>query len=315
MRPVFIYLLIFFSVLCMATSSIIIRFSAAPAMIIALYRVVFTAGLAALLGSRDIFPNIKKMPRRDFILIIIAGFFLALHFAFWISSLNYTSIPSSVLFTNLQEIFVLLFSIFILREKMKQQVIAGIIVAVLGSSLIAGGDLGSGRIYGDMLALLSGFFVAVYFIIGRYVRVRVDVWPYTSMVALVAVLVLLPASALAGLPLVSYPPREWILFLLLALGPGLAGHGILNWALKYVKAPIVAVSILGESVGASILAFLVFGELLLWYQMIGGVLILLGIYVAAVNEARSGEQHLRRKTEDRKRRVENGGRKTENVGD
>ena len=242
----------------------------------------------------------------DFILIIIAGFFLALHFAFWISSLNYTSIPSSVLFTNLQVIFVLLFSIFILREKMKQQVIAGIIVAVLGSSLIAGGDLGSGRIYGDMLALLSGFFVAVYFIIGRYVRVRVDVWPYTSMVALVAVLVLLPASALAGLPLLSYPPREWILFFLLALGPGLAGHGILNWALKYVKAPIVAVSILGESVGASILAFLVFGELLLWYQMIGGVLILLGIYVAAVNEARSGEQLLKRKTEDGRRKTEGG---------
>ncbi len=284
MRIAILYALLAFSILCMATSSIIIRFSAAPAMIIALYRVIFTAGLAGALGKREMLPNFKRMPCRDYILIIIAGIFLALHFSFWITSLSYTSIPSSVLFTNLQVIFVMLFSIFILREKLNRKVIAGIIVAVLGSSLIAGGDLGSGRFFGDMLALLSGFFVAVYFIIGRYVRVRVDVWPYTSWVALVAAVVLLPVSFLAGLPLLSYPPREWLLFFLLALGPGLAGHGILNWALKYVKAPIVAVSILGESVGASILAFLFFKELLLWYQMIGGILILAGIYVAVVAE-------------------------------
>ena len=135
-----------------------------------------------------------------------------------------------------------------------------------------------------MLALASGLVVAVYFIIGRQVRSRVEVWTYTTVVSIVAAVVLLLASLAMGLNLSDYPARDWLLFFLLALGPGIAGHGILNWALKYVKAPIVAVSILGESVGASIMAWLLFNELLLWYQIIGGLFILTGIYIAASRE-------------------------------
>lgn len=284
MKPSFIYLLIFFSILCMATSAIIIRFSQSPAMIIAFYRVIFTSLLAAALGGPSLYRSLKEISRRDLLYIFISGFFLALHFGFWITSLNYTSIPSSVLFTNLQVIFVLLFSILLLKEKVNLWVVGGILAALAGSALIAGGDLASGRFYGDILALASGLFVAIYFIMGRHLRARVDVWPYTTVVSVIAAIVLLLASSLAGLKFTGYPPREWLLFFLLALVPGIAGHGILNWSLKYVKAPLVSVSILGESVGASILAYFLFHELLLWYQMIGGIFILAGIYTAAVNE-------------------------------
>lgn len=284
MRRTSIYILIAFSVLCMATSSIIIRYSHAPAMVIALYRVVFTAALAALLGSRRITAECQGLTRTDYTLIGGAGIFLALHFSFWITSLGYTSVSSSVLFTNLQVIFVLLFSIFFLREKVNKWVIGGILTAILGCAFIGTGDLANGRLLGDMLALASGLFVAVYFIIGRQVRTRVGVWTYTTFVSAVAAVVLLLGCLAMGLNLTAYPPREWLLFLLLALGPGIAGHGILNWSLKYVKAPIVAVSILGESVGASILAWILFSEYLLWYQIIGGLLILTGIYLAASRE-------------------------------
>ena len=266
MRRTPIYLLIAFSVLCMATSAIIIRYSSAPAMVIAFYRVIFTAILAAILGGRQMLAECQGLSKNDYALIGGAGIFLALHFSFWITSLGYTSIPSSVLFTNLQVIFVLLFSIFFLREKINFWITGGILIAIAGSSLIGLGDLANGKILGDMLALASGLFVAVYFIIGRQVRSRVEVWTYTTVVSIVAAVVLLLASLAMDLNLSDYPTRDWLLFFLLALGPGIAGHGILNWALKYVKAPIVAVSILGESVGASIMAWLLFNELLLWYQ-------------------------------------------------
>lgn len=285
MRRTPIYLLIFFSVLCMATSSIIIRYSSAPPMVIAFYRVVFTAILATALGGRKMLTECQGLSKNDYLLISGAGIFLALHFSFWITSLGYTSIPSSVLFTNLQVIFVLLFSIFFLREKINFWITGGILIAILGSSLIGLGDLANGKILGDMLALASGLFVAVYFIIGRQVRSRVEVWTYTTVVSFVAAMVLLLASLAMGLNLNDYPAQDWLLFLLLAVGPGIAGHGILNWALKYVKAPIVAVSILGESVGASIMAWLFFNELLLWYQIIGGLLVLSGIYIAASRES------------------------------
>ncbi len=271
----------------MSTSSIIIRYTAAPAMIIAFYRVVFTSFFAALFRGSQFRTNLTNIAKSDFVFIAGAGFFLALHFAFWITSLSYTSISSSVLFTNLQVIFVFIFSIFFLQEKLHPLVIVGIIVALAGSALIGLGDLKQGRFWGDILALASGLFVAIYFIIGRDVRKRIDALTYTSITSFVAALVLFWASLIFSLELTGYGLTVWLLFILLALVAGVGGHAILNWALKYVKAPLVAVSILGESVGASILAYFFFKEYLMWYQMIGGFLILAGIYMAAVFEARS----------------------------
>jgi drug/metabolite transporter (DMT)-like permease len=289
MRRFPVYLFIAFSILCLSTSAIIIRYCSAPAMIIALYRVLFTIILAAGLGAPLRGRNYRDLGRRDILLMAAAGFFLALHFAFWFSSLDYTSVSSSVLFTNLQVIFVLFFSLLFLHEKVNAWIIGGIIVAVLGSALIAHGDLAFGKFGGDMLALASGLFVAVYFIIGRQVRKRVQIWTYTTIVSSFTALVLLVTAWLRGLDFAGFPRYEWGLFFLLALGPGIAGHGILNWALKYVQAPVVAVSILGESVGASILAWILFHEHLLWYQLLGGMCILTGIYLAASHEGNGGE--------------------------
>lgn len=278
------YVPIFFSVLCIATSAIIIRYSSAAPMVIGFYRVLFTFLLALLLGGRHIMSECRQLNRNDYQLITGAGIFLALHFSFWITSLEHTSVSSSVLFTNLQVIFVLLFSIFILREKLNGWIAGGILIALAGSFFIGTGDLAHGKIWGDLLALASGLFVAIYFIIGRKVRVRVGIWTYTAVVSLVAAVILLAASLVMDLNLSHFPPRQWLLFFLLALGPGIAGHGILNWALKYVKAPIVSVSILGEAVGASIFAWILFAEALSWYQIAGGLLILSGIYLAASHE-------------------------------
>jgi len=267
----------------MSTSSIIIRYCTAPALIIAFYRVVFTSAVAASLGSRG-HTGLKQLSGRDFLYIIGSGVFLALHLGFWITSLSYTSISSSVLFTNLQVIFVLIFSALLLKERVNSWVTGGIVTALLGSLLIVQGDLQSGKFMGDMLALLSGLFVAFYFLIGRTVRARVDVWTYTSLAAGAAAVVLLVGCQMAGLSFTGYPRLDWWLFLLQALGPGIVGHASLNWALKYVKAPVVSVSVLGESVGASLLAYIIFGEALAWYQIIGGLFILAGIYIAATHE-------------------------------
>lgn len=284
MRLTKVYLAIGFSILCMSTASILIKICAAPAMIIALYRVLFTSALAVPMGGSHFTARVKAVGRKDLFYILGAGFFLALHFAFWITSLDYTSVSSSVLFTNLQVIFVLIFTTLFLREKVSTGTAAGIIIALLGSALIAQGDSHQGRLMGDVLALLSGLFVAVYILAGRKVRSRVDAMTYTALVSAAASVVLLAACVAGGYRFSGYPASDWLLFVLLALIPGIAGHGLIIWALKYVKAPIASVSILGEAVGASILAYFFFHEILLWYQWVGGVLILAGIYTAAVHE-------------------------------
>lgn len=286
MRTSLVYVAIFLGVLCMSTSSIIIKYTAAPAMIIAFYRVVFTALIAAGFRGSKLKVSLSQISKKDYFYITGAGFFLALHFGFWITSLDYTSISSSVLFTNLQVIFVLFFSIFILREKMNMLVSVGIAIALSGCVVIAHGDLQYGKFMGDMLALASGLFVAIYFIIGRDVRKRVDALTYTSVTSFVAIFVLLAGCLALGLEFTGYRSIDWLLFILLALGSGVGGHAILNWALKYVKAPIVAVSILGESVGASILGYFIIKEHLMWYQLLGGFLIISGIYMTALFDAR-----------------------------
>jgi drug/metabolite transporter (DMT)-like permease len=231
--------------------------------------------------------SLQELSGRDIWLILGSGLFLALHLGFWITSLSYTSVSSSVLFTNLQVIFVLVLSVILLKEKPGHMAVAGIFVALAGSFCIAQGDLSRGRFLGDMMSLASGFFVAVYYLIGRQVRARIDTMTYTVINCAVASVFLLLFCLAGGQRLTGYPYLDWLLFLLMALGPGLAGHGLLNWALKYLQAPIVSVSILGESVGASILAYFIFGENLLWYQISGGLLILTGIYITAVNEGKA----------------------------
>lgn len=284
MRSAPIFAAIFLAVLCMSTASIMIRLCTAPAMVIALYRLAFTTGLSGLIEGKNLRLNITAVEGRDWGYILGAGFFLALHFAFWITSLGYTTVSSSVLFTNLQVIFVLIFSVIFLRERLNRAIIAGILVALTGCVFIAGGDLQSGKILGDMLALASGLFIAIYFLIGRKIRPRVGTFTYTFIVSAAASVVLLLGTAGGGWSLTGYPAQDWLLFFLMALGPGICGHAVLNWALKYVQAPVVAVSVLGESVGASILAYFIFQEHLLWYQITGGLLILIGIYTAAVNQ-------------------------------
>ena len=277
---------LFFAVLCMSSSSIMIKLSTAPVMIMVLYRLLFTASLALplKLGFKE---AAARWDRRLLLQLVMAGIFLALHFVFWFTSLSYTSVSSSVLFTNQQVLFVLLFSVVALKEPLARQAIYGVVMALLGCAIIAGGDMLHGNLWGDFLALVSGFCIAGYLILGRRLRQSLEAWTYSFLVSLVAAAVLLPFIIWSGLEFFAYPAREWGLFFLMALLPGICGHGIINWALKYLKAPLIAVSILGETVSASIMALLILQEALGLYQIIGGGLILSGIYLAMTNEARS----------------------------
>lgn len=279
------YLPVFIAILCVSTASVMVRFTTAPPLVIAFYRLSLTALLGGILmvGSRQRWPAKRShLPK-----VGLAGLFLALHFGFWITSLSYTSIASSVLFTNLQVIFVIMFSALFLNERVKPGAGLGVVIALAGSVVIGGGDLFSGRLWGDLLALASGLFFAIHLLIGRRIRDEVDIWPYTVVVSGMAAVFLAVAVTSSGRPFLGYPALDYILFLLMALIPGIGGHGILNWALKYVKAPLVAISILGESVGAATLGYLLLHESLAWFQVLGGALVLFGIYWAIRRESTS----------------------------
>lgn len=276
-----IVLILLTAIIAVSTASIMVRFSTAHPLVIAFYRVLFTGFLALILCKITNQPLIASISKLQLLRAAGAGLFLALHFSFWFTSLSCTSIASSVLFTNLQVVFVWLFSVLLLHETIHRGAALGILLALTGSFLIAGGDWQhGGHLAGDLISLASGFFVAFYFLIGRKARAVIEIWPYTVVVSFSAAFFLGLAVIVSGTPFVGISAADYGLFLLMAIIPGIGGHGMFNLALKYVKAPIVSVAVLGESIGASLLGYLIFQESLSLYQSVGGALILAGLCLA-----------------------------------
>lgn len=211
----------------------------------------------------------------------LAGFFLGLHFASWISSLSYTSVASSVVLVTTNPLFVGLGSAWLLRERVGARLWLGVLLSILGGVLIALGDragAGSNPLLGDALALAGAVAGSAYLLVGRYVRQQLDFWDYVTTVYSFAALTVVVLALALGAPLMgAFGAREWALIVALAVVPQLIGHTLLNYALRSVSAALVAASILGEPVGACLLAMVILHEGLEPRQVLGALLVLLGV--------------------------------------
>ena len=275
-------LAILVSILAVSTASILIRMSNAPALAIASYRML----LSTLILSPYFFytggiEKVRSIGRKGALMLILIGIVLAIHFGSWITSLSLTTVASSVIFVHIDPIFVALISHFFLSERVSRRTIFGIILGMSGATLIAVGDAGMGELnlYGDLLALVGGIMLGIYILGGRALRQKMDLTSYVTPVYFTSALVLLLVSFFTGTKLSGYAPREYLLFLVIAIVPMIFGHTVYNWALKYVEAPIVSLSLLGEPVGASILAYIFLGEIPTSIILIGGALTLSGILI------------------------------------
>jgi len=272
------------SIAAVSTASILIRLSEAAPLTLATYRMILsTLMLAPFYVRGGGLSRFRNMDGWQQLSLMGVGVVLAVHFASWITSLSLTSVASSVIFVHIDPIFVAVVSHFLLGEKVSRRTALGIAVAFAGATMIAWGDAGSGggSLYGDALALLGGVMLGVYILGGRHLRQSLSLVSYVTPVYATAAVVLLASSLALGAPLTGYPPTEYLIFLALAVVPMIFGHTVYNWALRYVSAPIVSISLLGEPVGASILAYLLLGEQPGGWVVAGGVVTLLGILFSA----------------------------------
>lgn len=276
------YLAVLLAVICVSTSSIFVRLSTAHPMMIAFYRMGLSAlFLAPLALNRSGRKELQEMNSRDIIAAIIAGLFLAVHFTVWNMSLEYTSVASSTVLVTMQPLFVVTLGYIFFKEKISTKSMAGAALALAGSILVGAADfqIGGKALLGDILAFSGAFFIAVYFLIGRQLRVKLSLFPYVFFVYGSAAAFLFIANLLAKIPFYPYPPLDWLWFLALTIIPTIGGHTVYNWALRYVKTIVVSVSILGEPVGATILAFLIFREIPGGLQLLGDLIIITGLYI------------------------------------
>jgi drug/metabolite transporter (DMT)-like permease len=271
------------SIVAVSTASILIRMSGSAPLAIASYRLIFSTLI--LLPFFIVFGSLEKLrsiSRRDLLNLVAVGIVLALHFGSWITSLSFTSVSSSVIFVHIDPIFVAAVSHFLLSERINRQTLLGITIAFVGATVIALGDAGIGEtnLYGDFLALIGALMLGLYILNGRRIRQNLDLVTYVTPVYATSAIVLTLGGIVTGTKLTSLPLSEYFLFFLIALVPMIFGHTVYNWALKYVEAPIVSISLLGEPVGATILAYFFLGEAPSKLSLIGGVITLLGIYLS-----------------------------------
>ncbi len=277
-------LVLLVSIVAVSTASILIRLTDAPPMAIATWRLFLsTLMLLPFFLANGGLAKVRAMERGDLLTLAGVGVVLAVHFATWITSLSYTSVASSVIFVHVDPIFVALVSHFVFRERVSRRVALGIGIAFVGASIIAFGDLGVGteNVVGDALSLIGAIALGTYILAGRRLRQRLDLTTYVTPVYAVSALVLGAGSVAVGAPLLGYDSGVFLMFGLIALVPMIFGHTLYNWALKWISAPVVSISLLGEPVGASILAYIILGESPAPIALLGGAVTLAGILVCA----------------------------------
>lgn len=273
-------LLLPIGILAISTASIFIKLCDAPALTIAAYRVgVASLVLIPFVAHRGTWRKWEWNHLRG---CILSGFFLSLHFAFWIASLKYTSVASSVVLVTTHPIFVGVGARLFLQERLSFNLILGIVLSVLGGGLIGYGDMALSKqaLYGDGLALLGAVAASGYLMMGRVIRRDQDLLSYVFPVYSTAGLVLVILSLLFRKPFFGYSSTTYLLFFLLALIPQGIGHTTFNWALKYFPASMVAIAILGEPVGSTALAYFFLNEPLTPSKALGGILIFIGVVAA-----------------------------------
>jgi len=301
--PIPPFVAILFGILAVSTASIFIRFaqSEASSLVIAAWRLTIASVILVPVAASTHKRELTSLSRVELLLALLSGIFLALHFATWITSLQYTTVASSVVLVSTIPLWVALLSPFTIKEPIRRAVLIGLILALVGGAVVGISDscsISASRVVcpslinfmhgqaflGDILAVCGAIAGAGYLLIGRKLRSKMSLVSYISLVYGMASIVLVVIMLSARENPFGFSPQIYLWLILLALIPQLIGHSTFNWALGYLSAAYVSITLLGEPIGSTILAYFILREKPTPIKLIGGLLILVGIYIASRTE-------------------------------
>lgn len=285
------FLMIIIGVCGISMSAIFVKFSAAPSTVVACCRLLWTVALMTpvVLTGKNVREELRHLPRRTLLLCVASGVFLAVHFAVWFESLHHTSVASSTVIVCTEVIWVALGFCLILGGKIPVKAAVCIALTLAGSVLIAFADstAGGGHLYGDILALVAAVAVAGYTLIGRVARADTSTTVYTYIVYVVCAAVLVIVAAVQGHSLIGFGFDPWLAGLLLAVFSTIMGHSVFSWCLKYFSPSFVSASKLCEPVVAAYMAAVLLGEVPTVMQVVGGLVVVGGVYLYSRLEAKT----------------------------
>jgi drug/metabolite transporter (DMT)-like permease len=292
--PVSVYLLLAAGIAAVSLAAIFIRYAqleGLPSFLIAAGRLTVSAALLTPFVLARHWRLIRALTPRDLLLALGAGFFLAVHFATWILSLEYTTVLISVVFVTTNVLWVAVLEVLFLRVRLAPLIVIGLFVAFAGGVIIGIADpgdasVGSRPVEGALLALAGAIAMAAYLVIGRRLRAKLLLLPYIWLVYGVAALFLLALLVITRTPVTGYSAAGYLWVVIVALAPQLIGHTSFNYALRYLPATLVGIITQGEPIGAAIAAFILFGQLPLPAQIVGSLLIIAGVILASLGQSR-----------------------------
>lgn len=273
-----ISILLIISIIGISFSAIFVKWSDAPSTVLSMYRMYFACILLLPMVWRRR-KDLIKVSKQEWGFLALSGGCLGLSFALWFASLKLTTVASSTIILALQPILALVGGFIFYKERADLRTVLTIGIAILGVVLVGWGDLGhvsNAAILGDILSFLNVIAVVGYLLIGQNKVKQMSHWIYSFSVFLFAGIALHIYNLAAGVPTLDYPPREWGIFLLLAVFPTLS-HVIFNFLLSHVNATTISMSVLGEPVGATILAAVLLGERVHGLQLLGSLVVLMGV--------------------------------------
>ena len=287
------FIMIVIGVIGISLSSIFVKYSPAPSSVTAAWRLLWTVLLLSpvVLGKEKFRVELTGAGAANILMCCLSGLFLAIHFALWFESLKHTSVASSTTIVCTEVIWVCFGYCLFLKGKIGHKAMLSITTALLGSTIIAFSDSSSGsHLYGDILALLSAIAVAVYMLIGRVMREKLSTSVYTYIVYFACEIALLILCAFQRYHLFAFGALPILVGLLLAVFSTILGHSIFSWCLKYFSPAFISASKLCEPVVAAILAMFLFAEIPSLLQIVGGILILGGVFFYSRIEKREQTQ-------------------------
>lgn len=273
-------------VLAVSTGSILVKLCAVPPLSLAAYRMGLIAPVFCLITSWRQRGWWRDFPSELRPYALLSGLFLGLHFATWIASLSYTTVTSSVVLVTTNPLFVGLGSVLFLRERVSARLWSGMLLAVLGSALIAWfspshPEAAPNPPLGNALALLGAVFMSSYLLVGRKLQAAVSTGAYVSAVYLFAALTLWALALGSGSPVSGFRTWDWVLLALMALVPQGLGHTLLNRSLRLLPASVVALAILAEPLFATAMAAVLLAEAPTAGQLVGAAVVMSGVVVGS----------------------------------
>jgi len=276
-------------VVCIGTSAIFVKLASAPGVVSAFYRVFF-AGLA-LFPLRLSQTKLSLPSWKDTRLIVLGGIVLAGDLVVWNTAILMTTATAATLLSNNSPIWVGLGAMLIFREKLSIKFWFGLLIAMAGMVIIVGGNAFQEMQFnaGDLLAIIASIFYAGYMLITQKARARTDTLTMNLLTMLTSIFILLPAVLIFGQPLTGYNTQTWLALLGLGLVPQFSGWLAINYAMGHLPAARVSVILLGQPLVTAILGIILLQEALSEVIVIGGLMVLIGIYL--VNQRSKSEEH------------------------